>query len=432
MSFRKLIYQSVIWRGLYFTSVLLLNVLVARHFEASYSGTIYFITNSYALVLLLLSLSLESGTGYYAATAKVAPEKLGNFAIAWSLLSSGLILTFALSSLGYFNQKEQELHTGLAALYYVGGCMLTNFFLSLFYAKQEFLLPNLILALINFGLIFLLGFSGKYGLSLKSFITIYFLTFLLQGVCMAILYLARNSTRWTASIPAPAELKGIFRFSLLALLANFIFFLVYRIDYWFVNAFCSPSDLGNYIQVSKLVQIFLILPTIIASVVFPQIAGGNKLESIRGLKLLCTSLLLLYGIACILLAISGQWVFPLVFGHSFENMYYPFLLIIPGIISLAILTPLSAYFAGENRVRVNIISSSLGLVVIVIGDLTLVPRFGIKAAALVSSLGYFVCLVFSLVAFTLSEKISITDVMSFGRKDLQRIISYLNEKNKIT
>ena len=77
--------------------------------------------------------------------------------------------------------------------------------------------------------------------------------------------------------------KQIIRYSLTALGANAVFFLVYRIDYLFVNysPVCSAADLGNYIQVSKLGQMMLVVPQIIASVVFPRTASGIEPESLN-------------------------------------------------------------------------------------------------------------------------------------------------------
>ena len=55
-------------------------------------------------------------------------------------------------------------------------------------------------------------------------------------------------------VPCPPILKIVIRYSLFALMANLIYFLVNRIDYWFVEHYCSAEDLGNYIQASKLAQ----------------------------------------------------------------------------------------------------------------------------------------------------------------------------------
>ena len=79
-----------------------------------------------------------------------------------------------------------------------------------------------------------------------------------------------------ACFPPGSILKNVIRYSLVALLANGIYFLVNRIDYWFVQYYCTAKDLGNYIQASKLGQMMLILPSILGSTLFPIFSSRNK------------------------------------------------------------------------------------------------------------------------------------------------------------
>jgi O-antigen/teichoic acid export membrane protein len=71
-------------------------------------------------------------------------------------------------------------------------------------------------------------------------------------------------------------------------------------------------------------------------------------------------------------------------------MYQPFLLLIPGILSLSGLFTLTAYFAGSDQQKINITGAVYSLIVILIGDIIFIPRYGINAAALISSIGYIV------------------------------------------
>src|SRR6202042_3662537 len=101
----------------------------------------------------------------------------------------------------------------------------------------------------------------------------------LQGVTTAMIFFFQNISIPAVGFLSKAELRKLLRYSLFALASNIIFFLVYRVDYWFVKRFCSDNELGNYIQVSKIVQLFLILPLTIASIVFPYTAGEtNKMD----------------------------------------------------------------------------------------------------------------------------------------------------------
>lgn len=107
----------------------------------------------------------------------------------------------------------------------------------------------------------------------------------------------------------------------------------------------------------------------------------------------------LYVLACLLLVIMGKWLFPFIFGKDFVEMYQPFVLLIPGILSLSGLFTLTAYYAGKNRMKVNIIGSFLALVVIIVGDSIFIPAYGINAAALMSSIGYIVYQLYVLIIF---------------------------------
>ena len=74
------------------------------------------------------------------------------------------------------------------------------------------------------------------------------------------------------------QFRLLFRYCAMAFVGNIIYFLLYRVDYWFVENYCTPEQLGNYIQVSKLGHLFLIVPTILASAVFPITSGSMWME----------------------------------------------------------------------------------------------------------------------------------------------------------
>jgi O-antigen/teichoic acid export membrane protein len=77
-------------------------------------------------------------------------------------------------------------------------------------------------------------------------------------------------------------------------------------------------------------------------------------------------------------------------------MYSAFLLLIPGILAISGLYPYTAYYAGEDRIRVNIIGSFFAFTFILLADYLFIPKYGINGAALISSIGYFIyyCYVF--------------------------------------
>jgi O-antigen/teichoic acid export membrane protein len=238
MQFKNLLVQSLLWRGAYFISLLLVNVFLSRFLQASGIGWVYYLSNIFSFIQLLASLSIESAISFYAAGSLISYNKLLWFSIAWSFFSTlvavGSIILYFTCSGNHFEGNQQQYI--LYATSYIGGILLTNFSTSLFYAQRNFLLPNLIIVLINFIFIFLIPKTSYPFIQISSvtLLNIYFLLFFIQGFILMICFIIKNKSWHQFSIPTLNELKRLFRYSFFAFAANIIFFLVYRIDFWFV------------------------------------------------------------------------------------------------------------------------------------------------------------------------------------------------------
>lgn len=423
MRFKQIIFSSLLWRGLYFFTVLLLNIVVSRYFQAKGTGWIYYIINYFSFILIVASLSLESGMTFFASKMAIRENKLATFSVVWSTIVSVVIVLLIYL---YYKNPNQEITRNQFAFFaitYISGILLTTFFCSLFYTQKNYALPNIILSITNALLIIYFLVSLPYDTTPQletHLLRWYFLNYVIQGVLLAIAYWKRNELAAGFSLPGMAELKMLFRYSLFALSSNLVFFLLYRIDYWFVKnncPVCHEGDLGNYIQVSKMGQMFLLLPGILASTIFPRTAAGFREQVNNALSPIIKGILLLYGGIMILLALTGHFLFPWVYGPSFINMYVPFLLLIPGVLALSVMALFSAYNAGKDKVSTNMKASLIGLFIIVAGDIYFIPRYGINAAAVISSVGYMGSLIFIIVNFKKEYKTSMVDFIIPRRSD---------------
>jgi O-antigen/teichoic acid export membrane protein len=399
MLLRKLIVQNIIWRGLYFFSLFLLNIIVSRYFKADGSGEIYYIINNLSFILLIVSLSLESGAAYYISKKEISEQKTALFCILWALvgtLSSSFFFIWMRGTSSNLILQGGEYFLGCSS--YILGVLLTTYFTPLFFAKKIFILPNLILFFLTLLMIALLILFGKRPFIHQHFAVIYFCSFLLQGFVLAFIYCFQNSVFRSIGFLSKYDLNKLFRYSLLALSGNIIFFLVYRVDYWFVSKNCSVTELGNYIQVSKLGQIFMLIPTTIASAVFINTAS-KKEQTVEPLKIISRWVTLFYVLIIICAIISGKQFFPFIYGPTFSVMYGPFLLLAPGIISLSTLALLTAYYAGVGKVIINVKGAFYALLLVVPGNYFFTPIYGINAAAATSSIGYIFYLVYVMRCF---------------------------------
>ena len=266
----NIIIQHILWRGLYFFSVLLLNIEISRLFAAEKSGQIFYILNNLAFVILLISLCLESGSSFFIASGKQDSVRLAALCTIWALTAS-LAGVAGWASILIFNNSSliNTPHFIPTSFIFILGVLLTTYFTALFYAEKTFNLPNKILFFVNSAL-FLILMAGKNSPLIRTyFFLIYFSCFFLQGLLLFVFYLKSHSAFIHFQLPSFSILRKVLAYSLKALAANAVYFLVNRLDYWLVKYFCSGNELGNYIQASKLAQMLFILPGILGATLFP-------------------------------------------------------------------------------------------------------------------------------------------------------------------
>ena len=423
MSFRNLLQQNLFWRGWFYLSLFLLNIVIARAYGAGISGKLFFTINSLQLILLITSFSLQSGILYYSSKEKNHQPFLSILSLAWpfaaSLAAMGIIYFFfpGLSELSTQDLFLQQVFP------YVAGTMLVTFFSALIMSNDDYRSGNLFPALINLFLILVVPLHGNpLSVSRELYIHLFFYSYLLQGLSLAFFYFIKSNRgpfNWNSSL-----MKNVFRYSAIALISNLAYYLLYRVDYFFVEYFCDAKALGNYIQVSKFGQLFLMIPSTMAAVILPMVAKGNALY--EPLKLMGKALFFLWLIILLVLVIAGKSIFSFLMGPSFNDMQLPLIYLFPGIYFLSQVTLLSAYFGGKGMLRLPLMANLIAIVIMVITDLLFIPSMGIKGAAIACSISYGVNLTILYYYFYRKTGIGWMEYFVPSKKDVRAVIPLLN------
>jgi len=426
MKFKNLLAQSLAWRSVYYISLLILNIIISRHLMADGAGRLFYLTNLIAFIQLFLGLTLENSLTYFGASGKITSAALFWFSLCWCVLIGIILflLTF-LSAARYSFFKDSFFY----AFTYIIGLTLANFMSAMFYVKKNFFLPSILSSLLNLALGALIIMSGN-ALD-EKIIQLYFGLFISHGLLTTVAYTFYDKKVYSISLPSYQDTKNLLRFALLSLTANIVFFLVYRIDYWFVknSPVCTAVDLGNYIQASKLGQMLLIVPQIIASVIFPQTASGFERETVNNTITIISRLFSQCFLLLLIISLFvGKWFFPFVFGYSFTEMYWPFIFLLPGIFSLSVLTLLSAYFSGKGKIKVNIAGAFFSLLLVAVGNYFFIPVYGINAAAIISTVGYSAGMLYSMYCFYKDYKVNFAGFFKWRLTDYYWLMDALKKK----
>ncbi len=398
-------------------SAFLLNIAIVRALGPAGSGSFFYVINTFALLLLLASCSLESGLGYYTARQELSPAAATGLSMVWSAGTATVLLFFLPLAGIALHLPEGYLFCWL----YLSGSLLIVFFSALFQAKQDFVRPGIAISLLNVLLILLIWLTPEPDLGSHETAQVfkqYTVVIFGQGLFLAGLFTYKYVQAKGILMPTGAAITRLFRYAGQAFLSNLLFFLVYRVDYWLVKALHTDDALlGNYIQASKLGQLFFIVPGIIATTVFSVTASAARKAMHEPVAQLSRLIFAVVAMGLIFLLLTGYWLFPVLFGAGFTQMYLPFVWLTPGIIAIAVLYPYTAFYAGRNEIGVNIRGALLALPVIVGLDLLLIPRWQITGAAIASSAGYIVYQCWIMRRFTRSHAIAWRDCFWPTKKD---------------
>jgi O-antigen/teichoic acid export membrane protein len=131
----------------------------------------------------------------------------------------------------------------------------------------------------------------------------------------------------------------------------------------------------------------------------------------------CRVLTLIFLGIFILFLAFGKFIFTPLLGPDFVLVYKGMLGTFPGIFCFAINLIIISYFEGKNKQGVVLWSVVVSLLLLVIADYFLVPKYGFMAAAIVFSVANFCGMAVLLVSFIRTTKITLQNIFLFKPAD---------------
>jgi O-antigen/teichoic acid export membrane protein len=167
--------------------------------------------------------------------------------------------------------------------------------------------------------------------------------------------------------------------------ASLTYFAVSRFDSFLLGATRPPAELGLYSNAVNLAEVIWYFPGALGQVLLPHAGARGDARLCRRTLVVVAALSTLSGLA---LGLSGQLLISLLFGPSFAGALTPFLLLLPGAVGMSCVRIGEIWLVIYGRARVvraiNTVAAGAG------GLLwwVTIPRYGMHAAAVVSSVLY--------------------------------------------
>jgi O-antigen/teichoic acid export membrane protein len=419
MSLKKSIGSSIVGKSIFIASGYLLNIIISHYYAATGVGIINYLLNNFGVAAMFLTVGVDSTLCYFLANGQMRIEKVVTTALSISFVIQ-LLTGLGLWAYAHFYAVDSKYVFTL--FLFINGIVLTNAFTTLFNATNKFIVYNIIAAMLPLLLSITIGLCiwKKYALPVPLFLLIYGFLSYVMGTVLAVVFIKKNRVRKYIS-PNTADIKLILQQSVVFFSVNCSFFLLTRVDYWFVKYYCSAYELGNYIQTSKFIQLVLLLPSMVSFALFPSVAKNPTATMKPTIVLLAKIYFYAAIVFCGVFVAIGSFVFPFVFGSSFNSMANIFIAFVPGILLLAYAYPFAVFFPGVNKSFVNLHATSIALVLILVLLFAIMPGKKLYAAALINSVGYVVYTLYFLYYFKKEYPIKSYQLFLFSKADGQVI-----------
>ena len=227
---------------------------------------------------------------------------------------------------------------------------------------------------------------GGLGPSVTGAIAVYLIAMAIGSIGFAI-----GARRATDAVPGAgrASYRSLLQYGLPLYPASLAVFLNYRVDVYLIAWLIADSSepLGFYSMAVAIAELVFFFPDAVATMFFPHVAGSPRHEADSQVAMVTRVTFLISGAVAIAI-IPAAYVLISVFLPAFGPSFAPLIVLLPGVVALSVGKVLGGYMSGVARRAIVSYVTVTTVVVNVIANVILTPRFGIVGAAAGSLVSY--------------------------------------------
>ncbi len=200
--------------------------------------------------------------------------------------------------------------------------------------------------------------------------------------------------------------------------------LQFRADSFIVNAVVGVRATGIYSVTSGLAETLWYVPNALGTVMFSR-AVDPAADAGRIAAVLTRTTIVVALVSAIPAFAFGPRLVRLVYGSAFSDAGVALRLILPGIVAYSIVAVLSRYIVGRGRPGTGTMILVIGLVLNIVANLVLVPRYGINGAAMSSSISYGLTAIVTLLVFRRVSGRGVVETLVIQPSDVRALRSMI-------
>lgn len=226
---------------------------------------------------------------------------------------------------------------------------------------------------------------------------------------------------WTVIKPM-IKLGGIFAIALLFINLNA------QLDIIILDLLSTDYETGIYSKGFSVGNYLLQIPWMLNTIVFTRsaIAKNDGQFSEKVAQLLRVSFVAIFCLALVLFFFSN-FIIVLMFGEEFKGSSIVLQYLLLGVVFLSLFKILNQDLAGKGKPWISMKAMIPGLIINIILNVVLIPRYGAVGAALASSISYCIAIILFIHFYSLEIKVGVKEILKYKKTDFVPILNLLKK-----
>ncbi|WP_316742784.1 flippase [Pedobacter antarcticus] len=395
---------------------LVTSILTARYLGPEGNGVIAALSIYPSLFMALGALGIQQSTTYFVGQNKYSVSDIYNSVLAIWLITSTLGISVSYLLIKYFAKENFSNDLIILAVIAIPFSLYTTYTSGIFLGMQNIKefnrinwIPALTNAILTFVLIGLFPFGVK-GSMIAIFLGVFILTFI---VFIKIRKYTDVRIRFNWII-----IKDLFKLGAIYAFTTLIASLNYKVDIILLEKWSNVYELGIYSKGAVLVELMWQVPVILSTIIFSRSAAAkdSKLFSIKVCQLLRFTIIIIVGISVIFFIMSG-FIINTLYGEKFAHSAEVIRMLIPGVMLMVLYKVLYMDMAGRGRPWMSMEAMIPAVILNVILNYFLVPKYGAVGSSIASTISYSLSAIVFVVRYSQYTGISLRSIFTYTADD---------------
>ncbi len=213
-------------------------------------------------------------------------------------------------------------------------------------------------------------------------------------------------------------IKSMLKLGLIYAVSLLIINLNYKLDVILLDRLSNNYEIGIYGKGAALMEYLWQIPMLLSSIIFARSANAKdgKAFSYKVLSLLRISFIIVF-VASVFLFVLAPYIVLLLFGEEFNASVSVLRLLLPGVLLMTIVKVLYVDLAGKGNLWGSIKSMTIGIIINIILNIILIPKYGANGSAFSSAVSYSIASILFLYYYINQIGLSFSDVVKFSSED---------------